>query len=68
LGDKIAYSINELTQILPLGRTSIYAEIAKGNLVAKKIGRRTLILSGDLERFLGNLRQSRTQPKSSEHI
>lgn len=52
---KLAYTITEVTDEIRLGRTKIYEEIASGNLIARKVGRRTLILSGDLERYLQNL-------------
>lgn len=52
---KCAYSISEVVAIAPLGRTKIYEEIAKGNLIARKAGRRTMILSDDLEQFLQKL-------------
>ncbi len=38
-----------------MGRTKIYEHINKGQLLARKNGRRTLILKEDLEIFLQNL-------------
>lgn len=49
---KAALSIAEVCETLSLGRTTIFAEIKAGNLRIVKVGRRTLVLASDLERFL----------------
>ena len=41
--EQLAYSINDTAKALSLGRTSIYALIGDGRLVAFKLGRRTLV-------------------------
>ena len=38
-----------------IGRTSLYKLIAKGDLVSRKNGKRTLILVEDLERVVDSL-------------
>ncbi|MCR6629362.1 MAG: helix-turn-helix domain-containing protein [Magnetospirillum sp.] len=53
---KIAYSVDELRRILPLGRTKIYEAIKAGLLKRVKIGRRTAILATDVAAFLSALR------------
>ena len=50
--DRLAYSINETARTLSLGRTSIYAMIADGRLVAFKLGRRTLIKADSIRRLV----------------
>ena len=50
-----AYSIAEVCEIASLGRTTIYAAIRDGRLVAHKVGRRTLIFPEDLTSFFRNL-------------
>jgi hypothetical protein len=45
----------EAIQFSGICRTKLYEEIASGSLVARKAGRKTLILADDLETFLGNL-------------
>lgn len=50
--DKLAYSINETARTLSLGRTSIYAMVADGRLVAFKLGRRTLIKADSIQRLV----------------
>jgi hypothetical protein len=47
-----AYSIDAVVEISGLGRTSVYEEIKAGRLVARKCGRRTLVIDGDLQRWL----------------
>jgi excisionase family DNA binding protein len=41
--EALAVSINDTAKALGLGRTSIYAMIADGRLIAFKLGRRTLV-------------------------
>ena len=49
---KFAYSIAELAKDGPVGKSTLYTEIAAGRLVARKIGRRTIILADDWAAFL----------------
>jgi excisionase family DNA binding protein len=49
---RVAYSVPEAMLALGLCRDSIYKLINSGQLPAKKIGRRTLVLASDLENFL----------------
>jgi hypothetical protein len=51
---KLAHSIRELADNGPIGRSSIYNQIAAGRLRARKIGRRTVILDEDWRAFLAN--------------
>lgn len=55
MDDKFAYSISEILDKVPFGRTRLYTEITLGNLVVRKVGRRTLVLAADLRRFLEGL-------------
>ncbi|WP_166298294.1 MULTISPECIES: helix-turn-helix domain-containing protein [Bradyrhizobium] len=50
-----ALSIDEVGKVVGLGRTKLYQAIAVGQLKAKKIGRRTIVLRGDLAAFLESL-------------
>jgi hypothetical protein len=50
-----AYSIDSVVEICGLGRTSVYGEIKAGRLVARKCGRRTLVIDEDLQRWLETL-------------
>ena len=53
--ESLSYSIADVCKVSGLNRTSIFQEIRKGNLKARKFGRRTIILRGDLEHFLQQL-------------
>ena len=57
----LAVSISEAVRIVGLGRTSLYAAIAAGTLKTRKAGRRTLIETSELTRFLASLPTSGSQ-------
>jgi excisionase family DNA binding protein len=48
-------SISEACTVAGIGQTRLYAAISDGRLKARKFGRRTLILRGDLLAFLAAL-------------
>jgi excisionase family DNA binding protein len=50
-----AYSIAEVCAVARAGRTSVYEAIKSGELVARKRGRRTVVLHDDLLRWLNKL-------------
>jgi excisionase family DNA binding protein len=52
---RFAYSINEVCATTNLGRDAVYCAISAGQLVARKLGRRTLITDDDLRQFLAGL-------------
>jgi excisionase family DNA binding protein len=49
---KEALSIPEVCDATSLGRTTVYKAIAEGRLKARKDGRRTIILTDDLRKYL----------------
>jgi excisionase family DNA binding protein len=51
----IAYSVPEVMLSLGLCRDTIYKLIRSGRLVARKSGKRTLILASDLQAFTESL-------------
>ena len=51
------HSIPEACALARAGRTAVYQAINSGKLVAHKRGRRTLIFSCDLQRWLDSLPQ-----------
>ena len=52
---KPAYTVEELLQIHPGGRTRLYDAIKAGQLVARKIGRQTIILDDEYQAYLQSL-------------
>ena len=55
LTHKLGLSIDESCEISGVGRTKIYEAIGTSKLIARKVGRRTVILRKDLETWLENL-------------
>lgn len=53
--EKLAYSVEDAAEISDCGRTAVYEAIRTGGLVARKLGRRTLILRADLQDWLERL-------------
>ncbi len=51
----LAYTIDQIVELVPIGRTSIFAEIKSGRLEARKIGKRTIITAQALRTYLENL-------------
>ena len=51
----VAYSVEGVTKIVPCGKTTIFAAIKSGDLQARKMGRRTVILEQDLRAWLLSL-------------
>jgi excisionase family DNA binding protein len=49
---KAAHSIPEVCAYTGLGRDSVYAAIRTGKLIARKYGRRTVVLDDDMRAFL----------------
>jgi excisionase family DNA binding protein len=52
---QLAYSVLEACEATRIGRTNLYEAIRSGQLRAVKHGKRTLILVGDLRRWLESL-------------
>ena len=52
---QLSFSIEEVRTATGIGRTKIYEAIGKGNLKARKFGKRTIVLKDDLDAFLANL-------------
>lgn len=52
---RAAYRIDEVARISGLGRSTVYEEIGAGRLVARKVGKRTVILAADLDGWLSGL-------------
>jgi len=48
-------TLGQASVVSGIGRTKLYEAIAKGDLIARKYGSRTIVLKGDLLRFLASL-------------
>ena len=59
----LAYTISEACSAAAIGRTALYEAISRGELRAKKRGRRTLVMADDLRQWLDGL--PRITPKKS---
>lgn len=63
---KAAYSVDEATDVLSIGRRTLEKAVAENRLQARKEGTRTLFLAGDLARYLANLqRVQRVRPAAA---
>ena len=51
----IAYTIAEACAVARAGRTALYEAIRSGDLVARKRGRKTIIIAEDLRRWIEQL-------------
>jgi len=50
-----AFSVDDFCLWAGVGRTAAYAEMSAGKLEARKLGRRTIILRSEAERWLAAL-------------
>ena len=55
---KHAYSIKEAMHELGIGRSKLYAEIKEGKIEIRKIGRKSIILADELQKYLNSLPSS----------
>ena len=62
-GDKLALSIADAVRASGLGRSTLYLAISRRELLARKVGRRTVILRRDLEQFLAALPATVSNPR-----
>jgi excisionase family DNA binding protein len=62
-----AFRIPEVCKATGLCRTTIYAAIKSGDLLARKYGRCTVILASDLEKFLIELPTTRASSAKQQN-
>ena len=60
--DNSALSIAETTRILGIGRSTLYNLIKDGRLPVRKLGKRTLVLREDLNKFVASLPAKAIKP------
>lgn len=51
----IALSVRDAMKATSLGRTKLYHEMKLGRIAARKIGRKTVFLIDEVERYLASL-------------
>lgn len=51
----LAVTVPEAVQLSGLSRSGLYEALRRGDLIARKAGRRTLIVFSDLESYLASL-------------
>jgi excisionase family DNA binding protein len=61
---RLGLSVRETAVITGLGRSTIYEALASGRLLARKLGRRTVILESDLRAWLESLPPLRHKPEN----
>ena len=54
-------SIDAAAKALSIGKTKLYSELAQGNIQAVKIGKRTLILSSSVDKYIAGLKSYSSQ-------
>ena len=52
---KLAYSIDQLSEMAGVGRSFLYEEVKAGHLVLTKAGRRSIVLHDDAVAWLSKL-------------
>lgn len=50
-----ALSVSDAMKATSLGRTKLYREMKLGRIAARKIGRKTVFLADEVERYLNSL-------------
>ncbi|MCC2654629.1 MAG: helix-turn-helix protein [Microvirga sp.] len=54
-----ALQIEEVAKRASIGRTKVFEEIRSGRLPARKLGRRTIVLTSDFDNWLNSLPRSK---------
>lgn len=52
---KLSVTVQEARQLTGLSRTTLYKLFSKGKLKPRKVGKRTLILTAELDAFVSSL-------------
>jgi excisionase family DNA binding protein len=50
-----ALSVQQVLAITGISRPTLYNHVKAGRIVARKLGRRTIVMASDLERYLESL-------------
>lgn len=52
---KLTVTVQQARQLTGLSRTTLYKLFSQGKLTPRKVGKRTLILTAELEKFVNSL-------------
>jgi excisionase family DNA binding protein len=55
---RAAYGVDQVLELLSIGRTSLYAAVRRGELKPVKFGKKTLFYASDLAAFLMRLKEA----------
>ncbi len=61
---KFAYGLDEVSELVGLGRSTLYLEVRAGRLKLAKVGKRSIVLAEDLAEFLAGLRAGKSAGRS----
>lgn len=64
---QLSFSIDETAAATGLGKTKVYQLINSGQIKAKKIGKRTIVLKSDLDCFLTALQDYACKTSENNH-
>ena len=51
---RLTFSVDEVSQLLGLSRSAVYERIARGDIPAKRFGRRILVVRAAIDELLGH--------------
>ena len=52
---RAAYTVKETLQQIGIGKSKLYRELADGRISARKVGRKTIFLAEEVQRYLASL-------------
>ena len=56
---QICYSPSDAAKALGIGKSTLFAILARGEIKARKLGARTLITAAELERYVASLPEAK---------
>jgi excisionase family DNA binding protein len=57
---KFAYGLDEVSELIGLGRSTLYLEVRAGRLRLAKVGKTSIVLAEDLAEFIAGLRAGKS--------
>ena len=62
---KPAYSVNEMLDLLPFGRSRLYEMISDGTIKTVKVGKKRIGTAPDIAAFLNRVREASDAPAAA---